>query len=60
MLEGLALLMVGKPWYDLKKGLEWLRKGAEEAAARTEHVAADYQRLILFCYGLWDLSLIHI
>ena len=31
-MYGLALLMQDKPWYDLKKGVEWLRKGAEEAA----------------------------
>ena len=40
-MYGLALLLADKPWYDLEKGLEWLRKGAEEAATRTEHVAAD-------------------
>lgn len=52
-MYGLALLMVDKPWYDLKKGLEWLRKGAEEAAARTEHVAADsiYQYGIILLDG---------
>lgn len=52
-MYGLALLMVDKPWYDLKKGVEWLRKGAEEAAARTEHVAADsmYQYGIILLDG---------
>lgn len=52
-MYGLALLMVDKPWYDLKKGLEWLRKGAEEAAARTQHVAADsmYQYGIILLDG---------
>ena len=52
-MYGLALLMVNKLWYDLKKGLEWLRKGAEEAAARTEHVAADsmYQYGIILLDG---------
>jgi len=52
-MYGLALLMVDKPWYDLEKGLDWLRKGAEEAAARTEHVAADsmYQYGIIILDG---------
>lgn len=52
-MYGLALLMVDKPWYDLKKGVEWLRKGAEAAAARMEHVAADsmYQYGIILLDG---------
>lgn len=52
-MYGLGLLMGDKPWYDWKKGLEWLRKGAEEAAARTEHMAADsmYQYDIILLDG---------
>ena len=41
IMYGLAFRMVDKPWYDLKKGIVWLRKGAEEAATTTEHMAAD-------------------
>jgi len=29
-MYGLALLMVDKPWYDLEKGLDWLRKGQKK------------------------------
>lgn len=36
---GLALLMEGKPWYDVEKGSKWLRKGAEEAE-KAEHDAS--------------------
>jgi len=57
-MYGLALLMQDKPWYDLKKGVEWLRKGAEEAAGRTEHVAADsmYQYGIILLEGQFGVQ----
>ena len=52
-MYGLALLMIDKPWYDFEQGLDWLRKGAKEAAARTVHVAADsmYQYGIILLDG---------
>lgn len=46
-MYGLALLMEGKPWSDLKKGLQWLKNGAEAAAAY-EHPA----NFSMFQYGL--------
>ena len=35
-MYGLALLMQDKPWYDSKKGLLWLKKGADEADGNEE------------------------
>ena len=46
-MYGLALLMQDKPWYDTKKGLLWLKKGADEAD-RNEHDAS----FSMFQYGL--------
>jgi len=46
-MYGLALLMEGKPWYDLKNGLLWLKNGAEAAAAY-EHPA----NFSMFQYGI--------
>jgi len=46
-MYGLSLLMEGKPWYDSKKGLLWLKKGAE-AAAGYDHPA----NFSMFQYGL--------
>lgn len=48
---GLALLMEGKPWYDVEKGSMWLRKGAEEAEV-AEH-DASYS---MYQYGLMLLD----
>ena len=48
---GLALLMEGKPWYDVEKGSKWLRKGAEEAEV-AEH-DASYS---MYQYGLMLLD----
>ena len=48
---GLALLMEGKPWYDVEKGTKWLRKGAEEAE-KAEH-DASYS---MYQYGLMLLD----
>ena len=48
---GLALLMEGKPWYDVEKGSKWLRKGAEEAE-KAEH-DASYS---MYQYGLMLLD----
>ena len=30
-IYGLAYLMEDKPWYDFKKGFEWIKKGADDA-----------------------------
>lgn len=46
-MYGLALLMQDKPWYDTKKGLLWLKKGADEADGN-EHDAS----FSMFQYGL--------
>ena len=46
-MYGLALLMQGKPWYDTKKGLLWLKKGADEADS-SDHDAS----FSMFQYGL--------
>ena len=46
-MYGLALLMQDKPWYDSKKGLLWLKKGADEADGN-EHDAS----FSMFQYGL--------
>ncbi len=48
---GLALLIEGKPWYDVEKGSKWLRKGAEEAE-KAEH-DASYS---MYQYGLMLLD----
>lgn len=50
---GLALLMEGKPWYDVKKGEQWLKKGAEEAAV-AEHDASFsmYQYALMLLDGM--------
>ena len=44
---GLALPMEGKPWYDVKKGEQWFKMEAEEAAA-AEHDAS----FCMYQYGL--------
>jgi|LSQX01.1.fsa_nt_gb TPR repeat protein len=46
-MYGLALLMQDKPWYDSKKGLLWLKKGADEADGN-EHDAS----FSMFQYGI--------
>ncbi len=46
-IYGLALLMQDKPWYDSKKGLLWLKKGADEADGN-EHDAS----FSMFQYGI--------
>ncbi len=46
-MYGLALLMQDKPWYDSKKGLLWLKKGADEADGN-EHDAS----FSMFQYGV--------
>lgn len=46
-MYGLALLMQDKPWYDSKKGLLWLKKGADEADG-SEHDAS----FSMFQYGI--------
>lgn len=46
-MYGLALLMQDKPWYDSKKGLLWLKKGAEEADGN-DHDAS----FSMFQYGI--------
>ena len=50
---GLALLMEGKPWYDVEKGTKWLRKGAEEAE-KAEHDASFsmYQYALMLLDGM--------
>lgn len=56
-LYGMMLLMEGKPWYDVKKALDWLKKGAQEAAASKEHPAADsmYQYGLILLDGLYGV-----
>ncbi len=46
-MYGLALLMQDKPWYDTKKGLLWLKRGADEAEGN-EHDAS----FCMFQYGI--------
>ncbi len=49
-MYGMALLMEGKPWFDGRLGLEWLRKAAEDALS-SEHDASfsmfQYGRILL-------------
>ena len=46
-MYGLALLMQDKPWYDTKKGLLWLKKGADEADGNAHDASFS-----MFQYGL--------
>ena len=47
-MYGLALIMEGKPWYDMKKGLEWMKKGAEEAVTHDHGASFCMYQLGLF------------
>ena len=58
---GLALLMEGKPWYDVEMGTKWLRRGAEEAEV-AEHDASYsmYQYGLMLLDGLQGVQQDHI